>query len=152
MENLAVRVFPKKFDIYAAGVSDSNLKKKGEYIKELKLFENYLARRNKKKILIYISSTSLLNKNSKKIKNKIDSGIIFLFTEIENKTTISVGVSDDLIAKNLKAGDLVKSIALELQGGGGGREDFAMAGIPHTNADDLKAVVEKIILSILEEI
>ena len=25
-----------------------------------------------------------------------------------------------------------------------------MAGIPHTNADDLKAVVEKIILSILE--
>ena len=56
----------------------------------------------------------------------------------------------DLIAKNLKAGDLVKSIALELQGGGGGREDFAMAGIPHTDADDLKAVVEKIILSILE--
>ncbi|MBL6826587.1 MAG: alanine--tRNA ligase [Candidatus Marinimicrobia bacterium] len=89
---------------------------------------------------------------NKKIKSKIDSGIIFLFTEIENKTTISVGISDDLIAKNLKAGDLVKSIALELQGGGGGREDFAMAGIPHTNADDLKAVVEKIILSILEEI
>jgi len=89
---------------------------------------------------------------NKKIKSKIDSGIIFLFTEIENKTTISVGISDDLIAKNLKAGDLVKSIALELQGGGGGREDFAMAGIPHTNADDLKAVVVKIILSILEEI
>ena len=89
---------------------------------------------------------------NKKIKSKIDSGIIFLFTEIENKTTISVGISDDLIAKNLKAGDLVKSIALEFQGGGGGREDFAMAGIPHTNADDLKAVVVKIILSILEEI
>ena len=89
---------------------------------------------------------------NKKIKNKIDSGIIFLFTEIENKTTISVGVSDDLISKNLKAGDLVKSIALELQGGGGGREDFAMAGIPHTNADNLRAVVEKIISTNFEDV
>ena len=101
---------------------------------------------------VELGIASDLKSLNKKIKNKIDSGIIFLFTEIENKTTISVGISDDLIAKNLKAGDLVKSIALELQGGGGGREDFAMAGIPHTNADDLKAVVEKIILSILEEI
>ena len=101
---------------------------------------------------VELGIASDLKSLNKIIKNKIDSGIIFLFTEIENKTTISVGVSDDLIAKNLKAGDLVKSIALELQGGGGGREDFAMAGIPHTNADDLKAVVEKIILSILEEI
>ena len=31
---------------------------------------------------------------SKRIKNKIDSGIIFLFTEIDNKITISVGLSD----------------------------------------------------------
>ena len=100
---------------------------------------------------VELGIASDLKSLNKKIKNKIDSGIIFLFTEIENKTTISIGISDDLIAKNLKAGDLVKSIALELQGGGGGREDFAMAGIPHTNADDLKAVVEKIILSILEE-
>ena len=101
---------------------------------------------------VELGIASDLKSLNKKIKNKIESGIIFLFTEIENKTTISIGISDDLIAKNLKAGDLVKSIALELQGGGGGREDFAMAGIPHTNADDLKAVVEKIILSILEEI
>ena len=101
---------------------------------------------------VELGIASDLKSLNKKIKNKIDSGIIFLFTEIDKKTTISVGISDDLISKNLKAGDLVKSIASELQGGGGGREDFAMAGIPLTNADDLKAVVEKIILSILEEI
>jgi len=101
---------------------------------------------------VELGIASDLKSLNKKIKNKIDSGIIFLFTEIDKKTTISVGISDDLISKNLKAGDLVKSIASELQGGGGGREDFAMAGIPLTNADDLKAVVEKIIISILEEI
>ena len=101
---------------------------------------------------VELGLASDLKSLNKKIKNKIDSGIIFLFTEIENKTTISVGISDNLISKNLKAGDLVKSIASELQGSGGGREDFAMAGIPHINSDDLKAVVEKIILSILEKI
>jgi alanyl-tRNA synthetase len=101
---------------------------------------------------VELGIASDLKSLNKKIKNKIDSGIIFLFTEIDQKTTISVGISDDLISKNLKAGDLVKSIASELQGGGGGREDFAMAGIPLTNADDLKAVVEKIIISILEDI
>tara|TARA_B100001093_G_scaffold138741_1_gene131321 strand:- start:1690 stop:4227 length:2538 start_codon:yes stop_codon:yes gene_type:complete len=101
---------------------------------------------------VELGIASDLKSLNKKIKNKIDSGIIFLFTEIDQKTTISVGISDDLISKNLKAGDLVKSIASELQGGGGGREDFAMAGIPLTNADDLKEVVKKIMISILEEI
>ena len=101
---------------------------------------------------VELGIASDLKSLNKKIKNKIDSGIIFLFTEIENKTTISVGVSDDLISKNLKAGDLVKSIALELQGGGGGREDFAMAGIPHTNTDNLRAVVEKIISTNFEDV
>ena len=101
---------------------------------------------------VKLGIASDLKSLNKKIKNKIDSAIIFLFTEIDKKTTISVGISDDLISKNLKAGDLVKSIASELQGGGGGREDFAMAGIPLTNADDLKEVVKKIMISILEEI
>ena len=101
---------------------------------------------------VELGIASDLKNLNKKIKNRIDSGIIFLFTEIENKITISVGVSDNLISKSIKAGNLVKSIANELQGGGGGRDDFAMAGIPNINSDELQNVVKKIILSILEDI
>ena len=89
---------------------------------------------------------------SKRIKNKIDSGIIFLFTEIDNKITISVGLSDNLVAKSLHAGELVKSIASELNGGGGGKEDFAMAGVPYIDSENLDTVVKKIIKRILEDI
>ena len=89
---------------------------------------------------------------SKRIKNKIDSGIIFLFTEIDNKITISVGLSDNLVAKSLHAGELVKSIASELNGGGGGKEDFAMAGVPYIDSENLDTVVKKIIKRNLEDI
>ena len=89
---------------------------------------------------------------SKRIKNKIGSGIIFLFTEIDNKITISVGLSDNLVAKSLHAGELVKSIASELNGGGGGKEDFAMAGVPYIDSENLDTVVKKIIKRILEDI
>ena len=89
---------------------------------------------------------------SKRIKNKIDSGIIFLFTEIDNKITISDGLSDNLVAKSLHAGELVKSIASELNGGGGGKEDFAMAGVPYIDSENLDTVVKKIIKRILEDI
>ena len=52
---------------------------------------------------------------SKKIKNKTDSAIIFLFTEIDKKITISVAITDDLIAKSFHAGELVKFLASELK-------------------------------------
>lgn len=115
-KNLKKIKFPKKFDIYAAGVSDSNLKKKGEYIKELKLFENYLARRNKKKILIYISSTSLLNKNSKKdnyisnkkiieniIKKQVSNYLIIRLPQVigisNNRKTLTNFIRDNILKK-----------------------------------------------------
>ena len=38
------------------------------------------------------------------------------------------GVTDDLIAKGLKAGDIVKTIAPIVDGGGGGKPQMAQAG------------------------
>ena len=65
-KNLKKINLPKKFDIYAAGVSNSNLKGKKEYIREIRSIKIYLSKRNKKKVLIYISSISVLNTSFKK--------------------------------------------------------------------------------------
>ena len=63
------------------------------------------------------------------IRAKIGSGVGVLGTVIEGKVSIVVTVTDDLIQKrSLKAGDIVKKIAEQVGGSGGGRPHMAMAG------------------------
>lgn len=88
---------------------------------------------------------------NKKIRDKSASGIIFLYTEIDEKITISIGVSKDLITKSLNAGELVKSFAKELKGQGGGREDFAMAGIPFVHSDEVSILIKRITTEAMEK-
>ena len=88
---------------------------------------------------------------SKKIKNKVDSSIIFLFTEIDKKITISISITDDLIAKSFHAGKLVKFLATELNGRGGGKEDFAMAGIPYIHPKEINLVAWQLVKRFLEK-
>ena len=88
---------------------------------------------------------------SKKIKNKVDSAIIFLFTEIDKKITISISITDDLIAKSFHAGKLVKFLASELNGRGGGKEDFAMAGIPYIHPEEINLVAWQLVKRFLEK-
>ena len=88
---------------------------------------------------------------SKKIKNKVDSAIIFLFTEIDKKITISISITDDLIAKSFHAGKLVKFLATELNGRGGGKEDFAMAGIPYIHPKEINLVAWQLVKRFLEK-
>ena len=88
---------------------------------------------------------------NKKIRDKSASSIIFLYTEIDEKITISIGLSKDLITKSLNAGELVKSFAKELKGQGGGREDFAMAGIPFVHSDEISMLIKRIIKEAMEK-
>ena len=59
------------------------------------------------------------------------------------KPTLTVMLSDDLVAGGLHAGNMVREAARHIQGGGGGQPHFATAG--GKNADGLNMAVEAIL-------
>jgi len=62
------------------------------------------------------------------LKKKGKSAVVVIgFADGENVTLLA-GVTDDLIKKGIKAGDIVKQIAPIVGGGGGGRPQMAQAG------------------------
>ena len=61
------------------------------------------------------------------LRDKMGSGVVVLASKDGDKVSLIVTVSKDL-TKRLKAGNLVKSLAPIVGGGGGGRPDFAQAG------------------------
>ncbi|MFA0084087.1 alanine--tRNA ligase [Vibrio sp. E150_011] len=60
-------------------------------------------------------------------KNQVGSGIILIANVADGKVGLIAGVTKDLIGK-VKAGDLVKMVAEQIGGKGGGRPDMAQAG------------------------
>ncbi len=62
------------------------------------------------------------------LKKKAKSAAVVLGFEDDDKATLLAGVTDDLIKKGLKAGEIIKAIAPIIGGGGGGRPQMAQAG------------------------
>jgi alanyl-tRNA synthetase len=62
------------------------------------------------------------------LKKKAGSAAIFFAFGDGDKATLIAAVTDDLIEKGLKAGDIVKQTAPIVDGGGGGRPQMAQAG------------------------
>ncbi len=63
------------------------------------------------------------------LKGEVENLFMVIGSNADNKTTISVAVSDNLInEKDLHAGNIVRELAKEINGGGGGQPSFATAG------------------------
>ncbi|UYM15603.1 alanine--tRNA ligase [Endozoicomonas euniceicola] len=75
------------------------------------------------------------------LKNKLGSGIVFLAVPAEGKFPLAAGVTKDLTGK-VKAGDLLKMVAEQVGGKGGGRPDFAQGG--GSQPENLQAALESI--------
>jgi alanyl-tRNA synthetase len=61
------------------------------------------------------------------LKREIPASVTIILSDADGKPMITVGVSDDLAA-DYQAGTIVKDLAKEIQGGGGGNPGFATAG------------------------
>ena len=61
------------------------------------------------------------------LRGRIGSGVVLVASAEEGKVSLALGVTKDL-NPGLKAGDLVREVALVVGGKGGGRPDFAQAG------------------------
>jgi alanyl-tRNA synthetase len=76
------------------------------------------------------------------IRGQIDNLFMVLATDKGGKANISVMISDNLVKeKNLNAGSIVKDLAKEINGGGGGQAFFATAG--GTNSLGIPVVLKK---------
>jgi len=62
------------------------------------------------------------------LKKKAGSYAVMLASAEDGKVNFVAAVSDDLIAKGLKAGDWIRETAKVAGGGGGGRPQMAQAG------------------------
>ncbi|SDI92248.1 alanyl-tRNA synthetase [Chryseobacterium taeanense] len=77
------------------------------------------------------------------LKKEIPTSITVILSDSDGKPVITVGVSDDL-AGIYQAGALIKDLAKEIQGGGGGNPGFATAG--GKNLDGLENAYQKALI------
>ena len=78
--------------------------------------------------LIPNADVDALRSLADQFRQKHPSGVVVLGTVINEKPSLIAAVTPDLIRRGLKAGDLIKRVALVVGGGGGGRPDMAQAG------------------------
>jgi alanyl-tRNA synthetase len=96
---------------------------------------------------LIIEKVSLPNADALKniayaLRNQFDDLVLVLAAEVDNKPQVAVMIGEKLSASNkFHAGNMVKELAREIDGGGGGQPFFATAG--GKNLDGLNAVVEK---------
>ena len=76
------------------------------------------------------------------VKDLVDDLFLVFTTLIEDKPGITVMVSEHLVKeRGLNASNIVRELAKDIQGGGGGQPFYATAGGKHK--DGLKAVLAK---------
>jgi alanyl-tRNA synthetase len=76
-----------------------------------------------------------------KLRDRLGSGVVGLGGEKDGKAILLVAVTRDLVGR-YKAGDLIREMAREVGGSGGGKPDMAQAGGP--DASQLPRALEKL--------
>jgi len=78
--------------------------------------------------LVEVPDRKTLMDMADELRNGLGSGVGVLAADVEGKGTLLVVVTDDLIGRGIKAGDVVKELAAMAGGSGGGKPHLAQAG------------------------
>ncbi len=82
-------------------------------------------------------SADIIKNIAFQLKGEVDDNLFFVVGSV-----LTVMISDELVKKGLHAGNIVRSAAKHIQGGGGGQPHFATAG--GKNADGLKLAIDEV--------
>ena len=89
-----------------------------------------------------VPNAEQLKNLSFQLKQETENLFCVLGTVIDGKPLLSVMMSDNLVKeKNLHAGNIIKELAKEIQGGGGGQPFYATAG--GTKVEGLASALQK---------
>ncbi|MCL2290277.1 MAG: alanine--tRNA ligase [Bacteroidetes bacterium] len=114
-----------------------------DIVKSIKIVNGY-------HVLFFMSQMlpEVMKRTANNLRNHADHMVIVFGTNQEDKPTIIVALSDDLIAKGLSAVTLVREVAPLIEGGGGGQPVLATAGGKNCYGleDAMKRVVELVIV------
>lgn len=76
------------------------------------------------------------------IRNQVENCVCVIGAEVKGKPSISVIIDDNLVKeKNLNAGNIIRDLAKEINGGGGGQPFYAQAG--GSKLEGLSLAIEK---------
>ena len=84
------------------------------------------------------------------LRAKVSDIIMVLGNVANDKPTLTIMLGDDVVAKGVDAGAVVREAAKVMNGGGGGQKFFATAG--GKNPDALQAAIDKAVEIIMEKI
>jgi alanyl-tRNA synthetase len=91
---------------------------------------------------VEVPSADLLKNIAYGLRNQFEDLLLVLAADVDNKPQVTVMIGEKLAQTNkFHAGNMVKELAKEIDGGGGGQPFFATAG--GKNLGGLNAVVEK---------
>ncbi|MCK9481317.1 MAG: alanine--tRNA ligase [Bacteroidia bacterium] len=123
---------------------EQNISERVELIKKIELFENEKTQELKQRLLnrmqshngvnvmierVIVSNSEQLKNLSFQLRNEVENLFCVLGAEIDGKPLLSIMLSDSLVSeRQLHAGNIVKELAKEIKGGGGGQSFYATAG------------------------
>lgn len=91
---------------------------------------------------IQVPEASVMKNLAFQLKKQVNNLYLILAAEIDGKPLITVMISENLVnEKNLHAGKIIKELAKEINGGGGGQPFYATAG--GKNPDGIDNVLKK---------